>query len=274
MRRPSAVLPVLSALFVIAHPGGAQVAASPVQAERLVYNVRWSFPSLGTVVIALHTSGSESDRSAIATMAIRSNPSIPFLDIDVVHETTFCPEGLRIDRERMVNYGRSRTQYLFSALERCILMLDSVDGQEYRRLTVPAPDQCYDVNTLLLFARRQAQGRVSVSLPTAIDYAVSPTEIQLTGEVEPVEVPAFPVEVRCRHFTGMARWMGSSSAGMSGAFEGWVSDVEAAVPVRARVKIGIGSIALELVGFERPGWDTAALFQPDAPLVDFRREQP
>ena len=41
---------------------------------------------------------------------------------------------------------------------------------------------------------------------------------------------------------------------MSGTFKGWISNDEAAVPVRAEVKILLGSLVIELEDFTREGW--------------------
>lgn len=42
--------------------------------------------------------------------------------------------------------------------------------------------------------------------------------------------------------------------GLTGEFEGWFSDDEARVPLKARLNILIGSVTLELKSYIRPGW--------------------
>jgi len=41
---------------------------------------------------------------------------------------------------------------------------------------------------------------------------------------------------------------------MKGPFRGWFSDDDAAIPLKAKVEIFLGSIVLELESYERPGW--------------------
>jgi len=247
--------------------------ASSGEIERLTYDVRWSFINLGTVTITQTTGTIDGKCHSIARMAVLSNPSIPFLDLDFVHETAFQSADLQIDRETITTKSRPRTFYVHDAVNGSILMVDSLDGRECRRNTVSSPPPCYDVNTLLLYARRTARGNARVSLPTVIDYGVNPTEIIMTGECERIDVPAFEGTVRSRHFTGIAHWVGSSFAGMSGRFEGWVSDDDAAVPLRASVKILLGSIVLELASYERAGWNTAALSGHSPSIVDNQGDQ-
>lgn len=264
------IVPAAIALFGLVQPAPAQSPAPDpfCDGERLVYDVRWSFLHLGTVTVMQQMWVVDGRPRATARTVVRSNPSIPFLDLDFVHETVFRPLDLRIERETITAGGRARTSYVHEPSAQSIVMVDSLDGRECRRDTVAAASQCYDINTLLLYARRSAHQNTRATLPTVIDYAVNPTDITMTGECEWVDVPAFEESVRSRHFTGDAHWVGTSFAGMKGRFEGWVSDDEAAVPLRASVKILVGSIVLELASYERPGWNTAALSDPAPSLVD------
>jgi hypothetical protein len=41
---------------------------------------------------------------------------------------------------------------------------------------------------------------------------------------------------------------------MSGEFHGWVTDDDAAVILKAEVKILLGSVRIELESYERTGW--------------------
>ncbi len=253
---------------------GAQELQIGPEVERLEYRVRWLFAHLGTVTLTQHTASVDGQPYLLARMFVRSNPTIAFLDLDFVHETLLRADDLRIERE-IIRAGAERcTWYVPCRESGTVLMIDSVNGCESRRIVAPAPDGCYDVNTLLLFTRRHATRGLFVSLPTAIDYAVKPTDIALTGRRVSIDVPAFSDDVRSRHFTGNAHWVGTSFAGMKGGFEGWVSDDAAGVPLRASVSIFVGSIVLELTGYTRPGWDTVSLTGDTSALVNQYREQP
>ena len=51
---------------------------------------------------------------------------------------------------------------------------------------------------------------------------------------------------------GVADFVGV--VGLTGEFEGWFSDDDARVPLKARFNIIIGSVTLELKSYIRPGW--------------------
>jgi hypothetical protein len=85
------------------------------------------------------------------------------------------------------------------------------------------------------------------------DYKVDPTEVSYAKATEEIEVDAFEAPRRCHLVSGIARWVGKSFAGMKGPFRGWITDDEAAIPLKAKVEIFLGSIVLELESYECPG---------------------
>jgi hypothetical protein len=42
--------------------------------------------------------------------------------------------------------------------------------------------------------------------------------------------------------------------GMTGEFTGWFSDDEAAVPIKGELKVLLGTVTVELIGWKRSGW--------------------
>jgi hypothetical protein len=67
-----------------------------------------------------------------------------------------------------------------------------------------------------------------------------------------VEIDALDYEIRTVHFQGEANWTGVY--GITGKFDGWFSDDEARVPIRAKMKLYVGNADIELVRWKRPGW--------------------
>jgi hypothetical protein len=81
--------------------------------------------------------------------------------------------------------------------------------------------------------------------------------LDFTPRLETVEVPAFHAPFRAIRFDGRAEWVLPTAAGMTGEFHGWLTQDEAAIPVKATVRIFLGSVTLELESFERPASDRA-----------------
>jgi hypothetical protein len=60
----------------------------------------------------------------------------------------------------------------------------------------------------------------------------------------------YPVDVI--GFEGTAEFVGIF--GLTGDFEGWFSNDDARIPIVAKMKVIIGSVTLDLVSWNRPGW--------------------
>jgi hypothetical protein len=125
--------------------------------------------------------------------------------------------------------------------------------------TVKSHDTLRDIGpyvegpALLAMARHLARTWQSRSIPTMIGGKLTSTDIGFNGEVEETEISAVDYPIRTRKYSGVAHWTGAT-AGISGEFSGWVSDDAASVPVRAEMKILLGSVVIELERWCRPGW--------------------
>ncbi|HLF19213.1 MAG TPA: DUF3108 domain-containing protein, partial [Bacteroidota bacterium] len=145
-----------------------------------------------------------------------------------------------------------------------IVMVDRSDGKLVRMDSVFTRYPCYDAITLFMFARQHAGLDTTVMLPTVNDYEVKPTLIRFTRELEDLAVDALPGSVEARKIDGNALWVGKSFAGMKGPFRGWISNDEAAIPLRAEIEIFLGSVVMELESYERRDWWRSAGIQQAA----------
>lgn len=68
-----------------------------------------------------------------------------------------------------------------------------------------------------------------------------------TCEIDAVEYPVDTIE-----FDGRAEFVGIF--GLTGGFSGWFSNDEAAIPIVAKMKVILGSVRIELMRWDRPGW--------------------
>ena len=222
----------------------------------LRYKVNWSFIRLGTVVIEQLADSSE-EHSFQLRMTVKSTPSLPFINLDFVNRTLLSFERQSVSEETVMS-GEDRkniTVYRYDSKRRQVYVEETEQGGTVRRDSIPTDSPCYDALGLFMLSRGLNGSGLSLLLPTLNDYAINPTEIRLTREPEEVEVDAIPFPVKCRRVVGNAKWVGKSFAGMKGSFEGWITDDEAAIPLKAEVEIFLGSVTLELESYERPGWN-------------------
>ncbi len=94
--------------------------------------------------------------------------------------------------------------------------------------------------------------RLQMSVPTIVDQEIHATRLSFTHQVKTVRSDAIPGRTRVRHFSGNADWVTSSVAGLTGAFDGWLTDDDEAILVQGSAKIFLGSITLDLESCERP----------------------
>lgn len=230
--------------------------------EVLRYKVKWTFIRLGTVVIRQLPADSTDTTAFLLEMSVHSAPALPFINVNFLNSTYLTTISQSVALETIVSGENSsqRTTYRYDSANLQILMEDSADGKLVKRDSVKAAAPCYDALGLLMFSRGMIGTGDTITLPTLNDYRISPTEVTYPEKSEEIEGAAVDHPLRCKRVVGVAKWVGASFAGMKGPFTGWLSDDEAAIPVRAEVKIFLGSIVLELESYERPGWSQGQCF--------------
>ena len=77
-------------------------------------------------------------------------------------------------------------------------------------------------------------------------------EIEQLEEKKPVEIDAVDYPIQSIYFKGKAHWEGVY--GLTGEFEGWFSDDDARVPIKANMKILIDHVTIELIKWKRKDW--------------------
>jgi hypothetical protein len=106
--------------------------------------------------------------------------------------------------------------------------------------------------TLFFLARKYLNLGRAIKIPTIIDKDTVNTEIYFKGKKENVSIDAVDYPVRTIYFNGDAKWTGIY--GLTGKFEGWFSDDDAHVPIKAKMNVYIGSVNIELKGWKRNNW--------------------
>jgi len=222
-----------------------------IPGEVLRYKVKWLLVRLGTVTI--HQIPADSGRMLVK-MSVQSAKGLPFIDVHFDNQTYVSERSQSLDEETILSGSdpSEKTVYWFDRRTEHIMMVDSLKDKQTRRDSLNWASECYDALGLLMYSRRFAASGTSTSLPTVNDYKIDQTDVSFTKGTEEIEVDAFDAPRRCHLVSGRALWVGKSFAGMKGPFQGWFTDDAAAIPLRAKVGIFLGSIVLELESYERP----------------------
>jgi hypothetical protein len=234
-------------------PGNATPSKVLVEDEELVYNVRYGFIDLGQVKIV--TKGkTRGGYNAQAT--IQSYSGVPFVNLLAIYETTMDSAMYARDFfARTVENGDEQfARYSFQYdKNRVVMELGSRDSVVEHRDTVSLETFYHDGLSLFFYAREHLFSGKMMNIPTFVREKKATTMIDFKGSRKSVETDFIDYPVDVVGFDGKAGFVGVF--GLTGDFEGWFSNDDARVPIKATMKVIIGSVTLELVSWKRPGWE-------------------
>jgi len=239
-----------------ADPPGTRVSRVFVEGEELVYNVRYGFIDLGQIRI---TSGKKTrqDGSTVyeGNAVIQSYHGVPFVDLNAIYKSLFDSTGFSryfLGKSRESDHW-SYSEYLFQYdHDRVVMKLGSQENVVERQDTLPLGARYHDGLSLFFYAREQLFAGRSMTIPTLVKEDKGTTYIDFKGERGSVESDFIDYPIDVVGFEGNAGFVGLF--GLTGDFEGWFSNDEARVPIKASMKVIIGNVTLELVSWKREGW--------------------
>lgn len=235
---------------VVALPGSAAVSPPEPAGQReiLSYEARWGFIHLGDLTITQQICDSAGRRLAIVSMQGASAPSLPFIRCEFANRSILVPDYPTNRRFVYESGGASGVRATYTTdYEAGVLTVAILEAGRLRNIErVPHDGPVYDAGGMILLIRRLAPPAGAFEVPTIVDSAVRRTRLEFTGERRVIDCGAYPAPVTARRCRGVADWELKTGAGLTGAFDIWLSDDAEAVPVRASIRIAIGSIVLDL----------------------------
>ncbi|HXG01034.1 MAG TPA: DUF3108 domain-containing protein [Bacteroidota bacterium] len=237
----------------------ATIASVMVAGEELVYEVKWTFIKLGRIrVVTLPGSG----KGVYRSVAYSDSYDLPFVDFHAYStsemDSTLFSRGSSLFEKNGNRWYRQ--MYFFDpGTRRYITEHAFVDDLHH----LPAPSPTYDTievkfdrfqdgTSILYFARAHIHSRRAIAVPTLVRGKAGRTEFYLPAEQTTETIDAVPYPIRVMQLEGRADFEGIF--GLTGDFVGWFSDDAAAVPIKAKMKVILGSINIELIEWKRDGW--------------------
>lgn len=107
--------------------------------------------------------------------------------------------------------------------------------------------------SLYYYARQNVKSVRKIVVPTLIREEKVRTIINFSNKRTSVDIDAISYPVDVIEFDGNAEFVGIF--GLTGAFQGWFSNDDARVPILAKMKVIIGNVRIELMKWNRPGWN-------------------
>ncbi len=229
--------------------------------EDLLYNVRYSFISLGSVRMKTLGTIQENGVTLYKMQSfIDSYSGVPFVDLHVIYES-------HIDEQGFPHHFIARTQdkekwnyvtYDFNNDVHKIVIRKGVGTREdctnYTSIdTIFADSSFQDGLSIFFYARRKSGKNGYEVIPTFQDQKKSTTEIDFTEKIENTDISALDNEISTKFMDGKANFIGVF--GLTGGFRGWFSDDAERVPIIAKLNVLVGSVTLELKEWKHGNWN-------------------
>lgn len=251
----SAVLAGTPHAFQVEIPGDNAVF---VIGEELVYNVSYSFFDLGEVKLQIaDTATKMGKRIFVAKAYIDSYSGVPFVNLHQVFysEMTAAPYSVYFSVHNTAD--PKETQYTRYAFQYPKNMMRYEFGTKQKpqtaqtgEISVTAFQQ--DGLSLFYYARTHIRAAEKVKTPIFINEKSFMTDFNFMGTIGTQKIEAVTYPVETIEFDGNANFIGIF--GLTGYFQGFFSNDAAAVPIVAKMKVLVGSIHIELIKWNRPGW--------------------
>lgn len=225
--------------------------------EDLTYRVSYAGITLGTVRSLTEPYTTFEGKKAIKVKVfINSNPNIPFVSLHSIYQSW-------MDSTATYSYNFNAStqidenlwefdQYLFDYSKMNLTMETYRDKKLLKKKEIGIKKYCNDGSSLLYAARTLVGSKKSIKLPTVIMGDTATTVINFRGTKQTTDIDAVNYPIMTTYFDGTANWTGVY--GLTGGFEGWFSDDAARVPIKAKMKVYIGSVTLELQSWKRGSW--------------------
>lgn len=224
--------------------------------EDILYEVSFLGFKLGTIRIVTEAQEKINDKLTYKTKAfIDSYEGIPFLSLHGVFTSWVDPSASF--SHKFIASMKEKDYWLFDQniydyANKKIIIEKYKKNERYFSRTIFTEKKWNDGFSLFFLAREFVNSKKNIKIPTVMDRDTFYTYINFYGKRENVQIKNVPYPIRTVNFNGKASWTGIY--GLTGYFEGWFSDDEARIPIKAKMNVYIGSIDIELIRWKRANW--------------------
>jgi hypothetical protein len=241
--------------------------------EELTYEVSWWLLKLGTIRFkVIQETELNNEKLYTAIGYIDSYSGIPFVNLHTVFLTEMDSEGYSRSSKAwdQLHDKWDYTHYIFDR-ENSLLIIkqgiaDTALGEPIKIKSIDSialSKKGSDGLSILYFARAHVNSGKKFSVPTIVNYKEGTTSLNFYRKRTDVKIGAVDYPVDVLEFDGYAYFQGIF--GLSGPFMGWFSNDSAHIPIKATLNVMLGSISVELIKWERNGWNPPASKSQKAP---------
>jgi len=225
--------------------------------EELYYEVNYSFINIGWVKFTTQkVKGIENRYECRAKL--KSNNSLPFIDVDYEFTSEIDVSAGKVKPIRFTSYQvkdnkRSSEVYdfLYDSLKIKLKRI-GYDGNTEIEKTINTSTVFQDGLSIFYFARTNTNRNNTEYIPVLMQMDTSLMKIDFSSAKTGVEIDESDYEIASVYLEGFSYF--TAVFGLTGDFSGWFSADDARIPLKAKLKVEIGSITLELKSWKHGSW--------------------
>ncbi len=234
--------------------------------EELIYNASYGGFNIGQLRFKIVDSFVEHhERNFHARGLIDSYKGVPFVDVHTVYEDQISAGSYSnwfSSRTKKGNVWVRRTYRFDYPHDKLYIDHGIWKKPGVTHIDTVRIDTLYqDGLSLLYFARQHMIPGAHFSIPSYVSEQGGMTILDVLPDREHEKIDAVEYPIDLIHCKGKAGFVGVF--GFSGEFEGWFSNDEARVPIIASAKVLIGTIRIELMKWNRDGWNPPRYTETD-----------
>ncbi len=226
--------------------------------EELIYDVYYSFINIGWAKFNTTRITGYKNRYKCEAV-LKSNEAMPFVKVDFyfiseievldnyIRPLKFTSREFKDGKESILTYD-----FNYDA-GNVYIKKTGYDGNPEYEKTMPVQSVFQDGLSIFYFARFNFFSSKSVDVPVLINQDSSSIHINFNTSKTDVDISEADYDVSSVYLEGMTNYQ--FVFGLTGDFAGWFTSDEARVPVKAKLKVKIGNVTLELKGWKRKGWN-------------------
>lgn len=217
--------------------------------EELTYKVKYGFLRLGTLRMHVADSMRMDEHLVYKTMLyIDSNPMIFIVNMHSVYESyideNFYPHLFLADEKIDGKYYNTRYRFDYPNKIIDVTMTDLEDTSKIIIKKIPLDEKVQDGMSLIFYARGNVHLAKEETLTAFYEAKKGKIFIRFKGKGDNLKIDAIETSQKSYAVDGVANM--KAIAGFGGKYEGWFATDPQAPPLKAKLKVFIGYVTVEL----------------------------
>jgi hypothetical protein len=226
--------------------------------EELVYNVSYSVFDIGIIKMQVLDTARRNGVKVFKAKAFADSYSgLPFVDLHQVFYTEMDAEGfshffITHNTSKPAKMPFVKYSYDYRKNKMMFEMGEDPAGVILKSGEEPVFEPQLDGLSLFFYARKNFSQLRKYSVPVLVNEKSYKTHFNFMNKRGTQKIDAIKYPVDIVEFDGTSDFTGVF--GLTGYFQGYFSNDEAGVPIVAKMKVILGSVHIELIKWNKPGW--------------------